>query len=439
MSDRSPQTLWETALGQLELHITRPNFDTWLRDTIGLRIDDGRFVVGVPSDFAIVWLQSRLSPLIDRTISELLGSPLSTSFEVLGAQLTPTIASQNGHDPSSTASPPAPRLNRRLIFDSFTVVDSNRLAYRAARRIASGENTYNPLILYGPPGLGKTHLLHAIAHEAVASSKCVILLTCKDFAELYAKTVQAGQRHTFLDAYRDCDLLLLDDLQFLATRPGSQEQFFHIFNTLYSADRPLILTSDSSPKALRGLSPQLQSRLQAGLTVELRPPSADERLSILRQKAQHLKQAIPNPILELIAQQPYHHVRELEGALKQVIARGDLAGKPLTLKLASEALAPLPSSPSRPSTNDILHTVCRHFHLSPEQLTGPSRARDITYARHIAMYLVRLHTQRPLAEIGKLFGNRDHSTVLHGCRRIEQELTSLPQTHTDIQQLQAAL
>jgi chromosomal replication initiator protein len=287
--------------------------------------------------------------------------------------------------------------------------------------------------------LGKTHLLHAIAHEAAGSGKHVVLLTCKEFAERYAKTVRDGHRHEFLDTYRHIDVLLLDDLQFLTTRPGSQEQFFHIFNALYSNDRLLVITSDTPPQALDGLSPHLSSRLQAGLTVTVQLPPQEERLEILRAKAADLKHAPPEPILWLIARQRCQHIRELEGALNRVVAYADLTEESYTVELAKLALRPLHEPPSRPSPDTILKIVCKHFHLSLSQITGPSRARDVTYARHIAMYLLRYSSQRPLAEIGELIGGRDHSTVFNGCRRIKRELTSLPQTHTDLQQLEAAL
>lgn len=439
LPDRSPKALWETALGQLELQVTRPNFETWLRETVGLRIEHQRFVVGAPSDFAVVWLESRLNPLINRTVSQLLGDSISVSFEVLGSQpIAPT--SSDSLTAQSLAGPPPPDLNPRLTFAAFAVIESNRLAYHAARRVAAGEkNGYNPLILCGPPGLGKTHLLHAIAHEVASSGKHVVLLTCKEFAERYAKTVRDGHRHEFLDTYRHIDILLLDDLQFLTTRPGSQEQFFHIFDALYSTDRLLVLTSDAPPQALDGLSLHLSSRLQAGLTVTVQLPPQEERFEILLTKVADLKNAPPEEILQLISRQRCQHIRELEGALNRVVAYAELTGNPYTIELAKQALHPLHEPLSRPAPDAILKAVCKHFHLPLNQITGPSRARDITYARHIAMYLLRYSSQRPLAEIGKLLGNRDHTTVLSGCQRIKRELTSLPQTHTDIQQLEAAL
>lgn len=438
MRDRSPQTLWETALGQLELQVTRPNFETWLRNTAGLRIEASHFVVGVPSDFAAEWLRSRMSSLITRTVSQLLGGAVVISFQVLGSQPAAPPPSPRDDQPPSIRVPQAPALNAHLTFDSFTVVKSNRLAYRAARRVASGDGRYNPLVLFGAPGLGKTHLLHAIGHAA-SQGRQVILLTAQEFVDRYGRAVRSHQPHAFSDLFESCDLLLLDDLQFLTTRTRSQEQFFHVFNNLHRGGSHLVLTVESHPDTLNDLSPRLRSRLQAGLAVQLLPPSPDERLAIIQAKASELSRPLPQPVLNLIAQQPYTTIRELQGALNRITAYADLTNSPLTLEAAKQALWPLAPPAHQPPADAILELVCQHFQLSRPQIVGPSRARDITYARHIAMYLLRQYHQRPLAEIGHIFGGRDHSTVLNAYRRIQQEVTTLPQTRVTIQQLQSAL
>ncbi len=439
MPNRSAQTLWETVLGQLELQVTRPNFETWLRNTVGLRMDESQLVVGVPSDFAVEWLRSRMSSLINRTVSQLLDSPVSISFQVLGAQLASAALTSTGGQPTAASTLPRPDLNPHFTFQSFTAVKSNRLAYRAARRVASADSSYNPLVLFGAPGLGKTHLLHAIGQHAAHAGRRVVALTGEEFVDRYGKAVRAGHPHTFRDQFEDCEFLLLDDLPFLATRTASQEQFFHTFNTLHAADCYLVITLDAHPDTLAGLSPRLRSRLLAGLSIELLPPAPSERLEILLAKAAHLTHPLTKPILQLIAEQPYQNIRELEGALNRVAAYADLTDTPLSPATAQRALQPLLPPHQEHSPDTILQTVCSHFHLSLELLASPSRARDITYARHIAIYLLRQYTQRPLAEIGQLFGGRDHSTILNGYQRIHQELTSLPQTRTDVHQLETAL
>jgi chromosomal replication initiator protein len=434
LRDRSPRTIWQTALGQLELQVTRPNFETWLRNTDGLRLDGDRLVVGVPSDFAVEWLRSRMSGLIDRTVSQLLGVPAAVSFQVQGAQ----GGAPNGVAPDGPAAPPIPALDARLTFDSFTVVKSSRLAYREARRVAEGNARSNPLLLYGPPGLGKTHLLHAIGHAAVAAGRRVVALSGEAFVNAYGRAVRDGRPHAFRDSFEGCELFLLDDIGFLASRAASQEQFFHILDTFVAGRLPVVLTAEAAPEAL-GLPSRLRSRLEGGLCVELTAPGADERIEILRAKAASLSHPLPDGALQLIARQPYATVRELEGALNRTAAFADLSGGPLTPDAVARALQPLQPDERPLTARDVLAAVCRHFALSEPQLTGSSRARDVTYARHIAIYLLRCHSGRSLADIGKLLGGRDHSTVLHAHRRIERELKSLPQTRADVDQLERSL
>ncbi|MCH7699724.1 MAG: chromosomal replication initiator protein DnaA [Chloroflexi bacterium] len=439
MPDRSPQALWETALGQLELQVTRPNFDTWLRGTTGLRIDEGQFVVGVPSDFAVEWLRSRMNVVIGRAVSQLLGDPVSVHFQVLGAPELPVEPSQSVAK-TAPSNLRAPDLESHMTFESFTVTAGNRLAYRAACKIAANEATYNPLILYGAPGLGKTHLLHAIGHHAAKAGQRVLALTAEAFVDRYAKAVRTGKPHTFRDPFQRCDLLLLDDLRFLATRSASQEQFFHIFNSLHSSGCLLVLTVDANLDALPGLSERLLSRLRAGLALELSPLSGEDRHTILAAKAAKLAKALPQTIIDVIAKQPYETVRDLEGALNRATAFADLSNSDLSPSATLNALYPISSTSQLDVSPDaIIEMVCRQFNVSLTQITGASRARDITYARHIAMYLLRNHGSRPLVEIGQLLGGRDHSTVLHACRRITKEHKSLPQTRADVELLESKL
>ncbi|MCH7811361.1 MAG: ATP-binding protein, partial [Chloroflexi bacterium] len=390
MPERSPRILWETALGQLELQVTRPNFETWLRDSVALRGEGDQLIVGVSSDFAIEWLRSRLSPLINRAVSRITGREATVVFEVLGAQETSSNhATSNNSSGSST--PPPPALHPELTFDTFTVVKSYQLAYRAARDIATGNRRYNPLLLCGPPGLGKTHLLHAIGHEAYSKGHSTIILTAEEFVNRYTSAVRTGQPHTFRNPFATIDLLLLDDLQFLGTRQGSQQQLFHILDAALLRDKTLVLTSDTPPEVIQGLSPALLSRLQSGLIAELRLPPPAERLQILRAMAIHSSFAIPDDILQLIHRLPCSHIRDLQGALNRIIAFADLSSEPLTIKTASLALYSPSISSATPTPSAILKLICSYFNLSIHDLTGPSRARDITYARHIAMYLLHQH------------------------------------------------
>ena len=439
MRDRSPRALWDTALGQLELQVTRPNFETWLRNTVGIESDASHFVVGAPSDFAVEWLRSRMNSLINRTVSQIAGSTISVSFQVLGAPPVGQSSSFTGQPPPTSAAGPPVDLDPRLTFDSFTVVGTNRLACRAAKRLADGDQRCNPLVLSGAPGLGKTHLLHAIGHHVLQAERPVVALTAESFVDRYGKAVRAGRPHTFRELFEHCGFLLVDDLSFLVTRSASQEQFFHIIDSLYSAGCFLAVTIDTLPDSLNGFTARLRSRLQAGLTACLLPPTTQERLEILLARCAREQRSLPLPVLKLIAGQSFDNIRELAGALNRVTAFAELSDEPLSDRTALQALYPLTGPRPQPRPDIILSTVCKHFHVTVEQLAGPSRARDLTYARHLAMYLLRRDGSQPLSEIGRILGKRDHSTVLSGCRRIERESTALPQTENDIQLLRAAL
>jgi chromosomal replication initiator protein len=431
LPEKTPQNLWETALGQLELQVTRPNFETWLRHTVGLGYENDALVVGVQSDFAVEWLQrSSVSSLINRTVSRLLSREQAVSFQVLGAPALRAEPNGNGH--SSERPKARPELMARLTFESFTVTKCNRLAYRAAQRVATGDSPYNPLVIHGAPGLGKTHLLHSVGHAALARGSVVVALTAEAFVDRYGKAVRAGEPQTFRELFRSCAFLLLDDVTFLASREGSQQQFLHLFDALQSAGCQIVVTTPLPPDEIEGLSAALRSRLQAGLAAELHRPSDDDRLRILKDKASRLTRELSAAILHVIAAQPYNSIRDLEGALNRADAFVDLSGEGFSQDALEHALYPFRQRSERPSAERILDAVSKHFNVDGGQIAGKSRARDIAYARHLAAYLMREITAAPLAQIGTLLGGRDHSTILHACRRIDRERASLPQTQHDI-------
>jgi len=434
--NRSPQALWETALGQLELQVTRPNFETWLRHTVGLRLEGANLVVGVPSDFALEWLRTRLSALVNRTVSRLVDDDVSISFEVLGAPLA-AVALPSQSRTSSAILPSS--LDARLTFQNFLVLKSNRVAHRAARNAAASKSAYNPLMLVGASGTGKTHLLHAIGNVAAASGLTVSAMTGEGFVDRYARSVRTGQPHTFRQEFDSCDLFLLDDFGFLPARVASLEQFFHLFNALTQRGCLVIMTSDQHPNDSADLPARVRSRIQGGLVTELQLPTPEEKLELVRAKAAALKSDLPDEILRLVAQMPYATARELEGGLNQVLAFSQITGSAVTLEVARKALFPLRNEALRPSQHKIVETVCSYFQVSREQLAGPSRARDITYPRHVAIYLLRRFGSQPLTDIGHLLGGRDHSTVISAFKRIEREVTSLPETRSDIQHLERLL
>lgn len=439
MPTRPPQTIWETALGQLELQVTRPNFETWLRPTTALRLEGHHLVVGVPSDFALEWLRSRMAGIVNRTVSRLLDAEATVSFEVLGAAPAP---SGSGETERQSAARPVHsligHLDPKLTFDTFVVLKCNRVTYRAAKR-ASGDDAYGLLVISGPPGSGKTHLLHAIGNAAREAGRAVVALTGEAFVDRYASAVRTGQPHTFREAFAGCEFFLLDDLRFLASRLSSQEQFLLALDALRQRDCILVVSTDVPPEQVNGLSEKLMTRLGSAVVARLATPSATERLEFLQALAALDHHDIPPTVLSLIAETSSSSIRDLAGRLRQVIAYADLSGQAISPVLTHEALQVSYQPQTAPQSDHILAAVCSHFSISHDQLASRSRTRDITYPRHLAMYLLRELGSCSLAQIGQLLGGRDHSTVLSGYARIKRERAALPQTQADLDQLELLL
>lgn len=439
----SPRSIWHTALGRLQLQVTKPNYDTWLKDTVGLACEDGVFVVGAVSDFATEWLNTRLRPLITKAVAHAAGRDLDVAFQVTGAfsPATPAVAGEAGEPATPPAGPeqlPPPSLNLTFTFTTFVVGDCNRLAHAAATAMAAGPGTlYNPLFIWGGVGLGKTHLLHAIGHEAAKAAAAVILAPAEKFTNDFVRALKANRIDAFRSRYRSADVLLVDDIQFLEGKGQTQEEFFHTFNELYAAGKRIAVTCDRSPDDLRGLDRRLCSRFQSGLLADISLPCVDTRADILRSKASTHGATVPEDVIDLLARRVPSSVRELEGSLNRIAAYARLTHQPLTLDLAAHALhvVPLPHSSSSPSPTSILAAVCSYFRVTREALTSRSRAKDVTYARHIAMYLLREDSLRSFAEIGRLLGGRDHATALYAHSRITREIENIPETRRDIEAL----
>lgn len=445
MEDASASRLWETALGRLQLQVTRPNYDTWLKDTVGLRLDQGRFVVGAPSDFATEWLSTRLRPLIGKVLVALTGEALDVGFEVLGAPgLSHEPPAAFGRASAAGNKPiwPRPRLNPAFTFDSFVVGSCNRLAHAAAMAVASTPGqAYNPLLISAPTGLGKTHLLHSIAHEALRSDLRVVYTSAEQFTSDFVTAVRDHRTDEFRRRYRGPDMLLIDDVQFLQGKDQTQIEFYHAFDELHTSGRQIALTCDRCPHDLPSLDLRLRSRLQSGLIADIKPPNLQTRMAMLHAKASAHGLSIGTDILEFLAGRLPDNVRELEGTLTRVAAYARLTEQPLTLQLAAAALEDVTSDlpPALPTPQSIINAVCHHFNLSQQLLTSRGRARHLTYARQLAMYLLREEARRPLTEIGRMLGGRDHATILHGCSKITKELNLLPETREDVEYLRRVL
>jgi chromosomal replication initiator protein len=454
----TPAATWKAALGQLEIAVTRANYDTWLRDTVGLRHDDTHFVVGAQNDFAIEWLATRMRSLIERALARVVGRPTTVAFEVARSEPAepPTIIpveSKTQTDspvPDFFRKPAPPAVHPALTFDSFVVGDENAMAYNAARAVAAGQGSA-PLYIFGTSGLGKTHLLNAIAHEAHGRGLTVIYAPAERFGNDYVRALSSNSIEQFRARYRSCDVLLLDDIQFLEGKEKFQTEFFHVFNDLHGGGKRIVISGDRPPSQLSGLSDALRTRLGWGLAADLQKPQYETRLAILRAKAEHHAVRLPLQALITIAEKCCPTVRELEGWLNRVIAYVPLVGGDVSKETIEKALSPLTTAMAAgasgddapaadaPTSDGIINAVCRRTGATPADLRGRSRVRDVAYARHLAMYLLRMDARISVAEIGRTLGHRDHATVLQGIKRITNELTTRQETIADTHAVRTSL
>ena len=346
LGNDSANRIWQAALGQLELEIPRPNFETWLKDTSAQSLDGDTLVVATPSAFAAAALEQSLSAIISRVVERVARRSLSVEFAVAGEALTATQPEARASRPQSR--PDGNALRPGLTFDTFIVGDSNKLAHAAAAKVAeSPGQAYNPLYIYSQVGLGKTHLLHAIAHSLVEKGLEILYVSSERFTNDYIKAIRAGTADQFRERYRSTDALLIDDIQFIASKEQTQEGFFHTFNELHMSGRQVVVTGDE-PARKSLLEERIVSRLEGGLVVDIQPPDLETRIAILESKAYVLKVDVPVMVLELLARRSLTNVRELEGSLNRVVAYSQLVDSPIDPELATRALSNLIDSDRSP-------------------------------------------------------------------------------------------
>lgn len=428
--------IWQAALGELQLQMTKATFDTWVKPTSVISYEDGSFVIGVPNAYAQDWLQARLLSTIKRILVGIAGQSVEVKFIVWspeevseplplldGFEPAPQKAIMESITPNDARS--SSRLNSRYVFDSFVVGASNRLAHAACVAVAERPAAqYNPLFLYGGVGLGKTHLLHAIGHEAVAKDLQVLYVSSEEFTNDMINAIRSQNTAAFRDKYRTIDVLLIDDIQFIAGKESTQEEFFHTFNTLHGNGKQIVMTSDRPPKSMITLEERLRSRFEWGLIADIQPPDLETRTAILRDKAEHMAAGVPSEVIDFIARQVQSNIRELEGALNRVIAYARLRGNTLTVEIAGAALADLMSRPSTMTISDILSTVANYYSISMDDLLGRGRNKELVHPRQVAMYLAREELQTTLPQIGEALGGRDHTTVMYSVDKITQTIDS---------------
>ncbi|CAG0928781.1 Chromosomal replication initiator protein DnaA [Thermoflexales bacterium] len=427
--------IWQAALGELQLEMTRATFETWVKPTSMMSYEDGRFAIAVPNAYAQEWLQNRLQSTVKRVLTGITGRSIEVKFIVWNKEekkepvtLLNDLTSSappvgNGHSAGRT--PLANGLNPRYVFDTFVVGNSNRLAHAACQAVAEKPAMqYNPLFLYGGVGLGKTHLLHAIGHVAAANDLQVLYVSSEEFTNELINAIRAQNTSAFRDKYRTIDVLLVDDIQFIAGKESTQEEFFHTFNALHGNGKQIVMTSDRPPKALITLEDRLRSRFEWGLIADIQAPDLETRLAILRDKAESHGIAIPDNVLDFIARQVQSNIRELEGALNRVLAYARLTGSPLTPELAANALADLMARPTTVTLDELVMTVSDFYGISRDDLLGRGRNKELVHPRQVVMYLAREELQLTLPQIGESLGGRDHTTVIYGVEKVTQAIDS---------------
>jgi chromosomal replication initiator protein len=418
--DMNAQQAWQATLGQLQMEMSKAAYDTWVRsaDLVSYRGDT--FTIGVQNAYARDWLDSRLSSTVTRLVSGLMNAPQKVSFIVWQKDIDGAEAELASEETTPAVEfPRNPYINSRYSFENFVVGSSNRLAHAACMAVADNPaRAYNPLFLYGGVGLGKTHLLHAMGNVAVRSGLQVMYVSSEEFTNDFISSIQKHNNAAFRERYRQIDVLMIDDIQFIAGKESTQEEFFHTFNTLHGQDKQIIVSSDRPPKALVTLEERLRSRFEWGLIVDIQPPDLETRIAILRNKAERAGRQIPDDVLELIARQIQSNIRELEGALTRVVAFADLSGLQLNTALVNTALADLLPQRSSVSPNQVVEAVASAFGLTFERLMGRDRSREVALPRQVAMYLLREEGNVSLPQIGEAMGGRDHTTVMYACEKV---------------------
>ncbi len=429
--------VWRAALGELQVSLSPANYETWLRDTHLVDVDDQRFRIAVPNGFAKDWLETRYRSLISQTLARVVGYSVQVEFVVTAggeARAAGTEATTQAVrvEPTRVGAPEGAgagvtNLNSRYTFSNFIVGSANRLAHAASLSVAERPgHAYNPLFLYGGVGLGKTHLMHAIGN-AVAGKfprKRVVYATSEKFTNEFITSIQQGKIDEFRARYRRIDLLLIDDIQFIADKERTQEEFFHTFNTIHEDGKQIVLSSDRPPKAILTLEERLRSRFEWGLIADLTAPDLETRIAILRAKAEEQGTPITSDVIEFIARKVVSNIRELEGALNRIVAYASMGAMPVSIELAQAVLSNVLYNPKKRQVTPerVTQAVSDYYGVALDQLRGQKREKSIVVPRQIAMFLMREETDVSLLRIGAELGGRDHSTVLHGCDKINREM-----------------
>ncbi|WP_028308798.1 chromosomal replication initiator protein DnaA [Desulfitibacter alkalitolerans] len=464
--DKSLDKIWNKTLDILSAELSKPTFETWLKSTYLAYFNSNVMIVSVPNEFAKDWLQSRYYNIIQNTLQLIVNKDIDLYFYLPSEietyvnnneklQVDEDYISTNSDDKissesncfnisKSTNNSILSFLNPKYQFDSFVIGDSNRFAHAAALAVAEAPaKSYNPLFIYGGVGLGKTHLMHAIGHKvfSIYSNLIILYVSSETFTNELIKSIRDDKTVEFRNKYRNIDVLLIDDIQFLAGKERTQEEFFHTFNSLYEANKQIIISSDRPPREIPTLEDRLRSRFEWGLITDIQPPDLETRIAILSKKARQENIDLPDEVLLFIAKKIKSNIRELEGALCTIAAYAAIEGKKIDSELAEKTLQDIfATDKNRKITISLIQeTVAQHFNVKVNEIKGKKRTKNISYPRHIAMYLCRALTDNSLPKIGEGFGGRDHTTVLHAQEKIENELQNDTELQDCIKKLKESL
>ena len=423
------EILWKECLKTIKQNVTLMTYNTWFQPIKALEIKDSTLTVQLPSQFFWEWIDEHFNTLINRTIHEVLGEEAKLAYVIneekesnekiqKPIQLSQTVASKTKPEFETY-------LNSRYTFDNFIKGEGNQLARAAASAISDnpGGTSFNPFFVYGGVGLGKTHLIQAIGNKIVNNfpDKKVIYLSSDIFTVEFVEAIQSNKVNEFSSFYRNMDVLIIDDIQFLIGKEKTQDLFFHIFNTLHQSKKQIVLSSDKAPKDLKGLDDRLISRFQWGLPADIQPPELETRIAILKKKSEDFGMTVSNDILEYIANNITSNIRELEGCLIKLLANSSLNSKEINLDLAKKTVKEIATDRKVNVTIEMItKNVCSYLKVDENKIRDKTRKKEIVLARQIAMYLAKELTKSSLKTIGLHFGGRDHSTVIHACTSIEE-------------------
>ncbi|MCX6745088.1 MAG: chromosomal replication initiator protein DnaA [Candidatus Parcubacteria bacterium] len=455
------QQIWQAVLGDLELSLSKANFTTWFKGTFILNVDDKTVIIGVPNAFTKSWLEKKYNSELLKALRNITGANLKeitykvASSKDLNGQAPAEYSKQENNEPGkvfsgkfapSAASPLASSfgLNPKYTFSNFVVGKNNELARAASLAVASNPGiTYNPLFIYGGAGLGKTHLLQAIGHDILGREpdRKILYITCEKFTNDYINSVSNGKAASFKDVYRSVDVLLIDDIQFLAGKDGTQEEFFHTFNSLHQNNKQVVLSSDRPPKSIPALGNRLLTRFEWGMIADISLPDLETRMAILETKLREKGYSLEKGVVNFLANNIVSNIRELEGALNRIIAYHQLNALPPTLESVKKILSGLTTNLQKKSltTKDIINTVANFYDVLIEDIMGECREKKLVTPRQIIMFLMREEIKSSFPTIGQELGGRDHTTAIHAVSKIRAEYDNDERIRREIEQIRQRL